>query len=88
MIICFDWIWFFKEINIMYNLCNMIRDFDDIIVYRDFKKGRCCFKFYEFNVKKSNFCILLYIYVFGKIFLYKDVKNNVWFVYKRCLFKK
>lgn len=53
----------FKEINIMYNLCNMIRDFDDVIVYRDFKKGRCCFKFYEFNVKKVIF-VYCYIYMF------------------------
>lgn len=75
--ICSDRIQFFKEINIMYNLRNMTRDLDDIIVYRDLKKGRCCPKFNEFNAKKSNSCISLYIHVFGKILLYKDAKNNV-----------
>lgn len=75
--ICSDRIRFFKEINIMYNLRNMTRDLDDIIVYRDLKKGRCCPKFHEFNAKKSNSCISLYIHVFGKILLYKDAKNNV-----------
>lgn len=75
--ICSDRIQFFKEINIMYNLRNMTRDLDDIIVYRDLKKGRCCPKFHEFNAKKSNSCISLYIHVFGKILLYKDAKNNV-----------
>lgn len=67
----------FKEINIMYNLRNMTRDLDDLIVYRDLKKGRCCPKFHEFNAKKSNSCISLYIHVFGKILLYKDAKNNI-----------
>lgn len=52
----------------------MTRDLDDIIVYRDLKKGRCCPKFHEFNAKKSNSCISLYIHVFGKILLYKDAK--------------
>lgn len=75
--ICSDRIQFFKEINIMYKLRNMTRDLDDIIVYRDLKKGRCCPKFHEFNAKKSNSCISLYIHVFGKILLYKDAKNNV-----------
>lgn len=75
--ICSDRIRFFKEINIMYNLRNMTRDLDDIIVYRDLKKGRCCPKFHEFNAKKSNSCISLHIHVFGKILLYKDAKNNV-----------
>lgn len=56
--ICSDRIQFFKEINIMYNLRNMTRNLDDIIVYRDLKKGRCCPKFHEFNAKKkSNFCL-------------------------------
>lgn len=64
--ICSDRIRFFKEINIMYNLRNMTRDLDDIIVYRDLKKGRCCPKFHEFKAKKSNSCISLYIHVFGK----------------------
>lgn len=56
--ICSDRIQFFKEINIMYNLRNMTRNLDDIIVYRDLKKGRCCPKFHEFNAKKKgNFCL-------------------------------
>lgn len=53
----------FKEINIMYNLRNMTRDLDDLIVYRDLKKGRCCPKFHEFNAKKVTL-VYRYIYMF------------------------
>lgn len=70
--ICSDRIQFFKEINIMYNLRNMTRNLDDIIVYRDLKKGRCCPKFHEFNAKKKVTSVFVkYSFVWVKLFCIK-----------------
>lgn len=70
--ICSDRIQFFKEINIMYNLRNMTRNLDDIIVCRDLEKGRCCPKFHEFNAKKKVTSVYVkYSFVGVKLFCIK-----------------
>lgn len=67
-----DRIQFFKEINIMYNLRNMTRNLDDIIVCRDLEKGRCCPKFHEFNAnKKVTSVYVKYSFVGVKLFCIK-----------------
>lgn len=50
----------------------MTRNLDDIIVYRDLKKGRCCPKFHEFNAKKKVTSVYVkYSFVGVKLFCIK-----------------